>query len=380
MGVKMNQQVFDNRNDYEGLDKWIAENKIIKLFVVCDDSFKLLRGIGEKIKRLELNGTMAVLFNDFSPNPVYESVVKGVGLFKNSGANAIIAIGGGSAIDVAKCIKLYSTLEVPGDNGRWLTEPVLENNIPLLAIPTTAGTGSEATRYAVIYYNGAKQSITSDNCIPGSVLFDSTVLESLPTYQRKSTMCDALCHAIESFWSVNSNEESKEYSALAIKEIIKHMDGYLNNTVEGNEGMLRAANIAGKAINIAQTTAGHAMCYKLTSIFGISHGHAAMLCDRVLFPWMTSNTEKCIDERGSDYLKKVFEEITNALDEKNIDDALCRFERIFEKLNLDIPVASDEQIIELVSSVNTDRLKNHPIKINENDLSELYKQILKKER
>ena len=153
-------------------------------------------------------------------------------------------------------------------------------------MPTTAGTGSEATRYAVIYYNDAKQSITSKSIIPSTVLMDPNALKTLPVYQRKATMCDALCHAIESFWSVNSNEESKKYSRAAIKGVLKNMQGYFENTEEGNAGMLRAAYDAGKAINITQTTAGHAMCYKITSLFGCAHGHAAILCDRVLFSWM----------------------------------------------------------------------------------------------
>ena len=83
---------------------------------------------------------------------------------------------------------------------------------------------------------------------------DSNALKTLPLYQKKATMCDALCHAIESFWSVNSTEESKKYSKDAIETIMKHMDGYLHNTDEGNAGMLIAANTAGKAINITQTT------------------------------------------------------------------------------------------------------------------------------
>lgn len=110
---------------------------------------------------------------------------------------------------------------------------------------------------------------------------DASVLKTLPDYQKKATMCDALCHAIESFWSVNSTDKSKEYSMAAIQNVMKHMDGYLANTDEGNAGMLLAANTAGKAINITQTTAGHAMCYKLTSMFSSAHGHAAILCDRV---------------------------------------------------------------------------------------------------
>lgn len=136
---------------------------------------------------------------------------------------------------------------------------IIPNAIPFIAMPTTAGTGSEAIRYAVIYYEDAKQSITSESFIPETVLMDSNALKTRALYQKKATIMDALCHAIESFWSVNSIEESKGCSRTAIEGVLEHMDGYLANTEEGNAGMLRAAHAAGKAINITQTTVGHAM-------------------------------------------------------------------------------------------------------------------------
>ena len=145
-------------------------------------------------------------------------------------------------------------------------------------MPTTAGTGSEATRYAVIYFDGEKQSISDYSCIPSAVLMDASVLKTLPIYQKKSTMMDAFCHAIESYWSVNSSEESRQYSRRAIQLIMENKDLYIGNDETGNTQMLKAAHLAGKAINLTQTTAGHAMCYKLTSLYGIAHGHAAALC------------------------------------------------------------------------------------------------------
>ncbi len=98
------------------------------------------------------------------------------------------------------------------------------NNIPLLAVPTTAGTGSEATRFAVIYYGGNKQSVTSESLIPDAVVLDPDTLITLPLHQKKATMMDALCHSIESFWSINSTDESKEFSRTAIREILENAE------------------------------------------------------------------------------------------------------------------------------------------------------------
>lgn len=353
-------------NSYTDLNEWLkGKNKPLVI-----GSLKRQRDLASSLPE------SAVIFNDYQPNPLYENVQAGVKVFRNEKCDSIIAIGGGSAIDVAKCIKLYSNLPGDGEMGSWLADEYIENNIPFLAMPTTAGTGSEATRYAVIYYDGKKQSVTSDSIIPDTVLMDPNTLVSLPIYQKKATMCDALCHAIESFWSVNSTDRSKKFSKNAIELVMANMDGYLANTEDGRSNMLLAANIAGKAINITQTTAGHAMCYKITTLFESAHGHAAMLCNRILLPWMIQNTDKCIDPRGEQYLKDVLYDITCSLGCETIEQGATKLEEIFAKLELEIPTATKAQFNELKESVNIVRLKNHPIALDEETIDMLYHKIL----
>ena len=372
----MEQKIITAENQYAELDKWIDENSCKKILAVCDDSIKFMKPFASYLNTLDRSGVSVIYFRDFQPNPLYENVTDGVTMFREKGCDSIIAVGGGSAIDVAKCIKLYSNMNGNGENGEFLKQNIVPNNIPFLAMPTTAGTGSEATRYAVIYFNGVKQSVTDESCIPQTVLMDSGALKTLPLYQKKSTMMDALCHAIESFWSVNSTEESKAYSKDAIRLIIENMDGYLKNNDEGSAGMLRAANVAGKAINITQTTAGHAMCYKITSLFGCAHGHAAALCDRVLYRWMIDNTDKCSDPRGEKYLKRTLDEIGQAMNCDGAEAGARRLNSIFEELNLKIPSATVDQFAVLKNSVNPDRLKNHPIALDESMIDVLYHKIL----
>lgn len=359
-------------NNYKALDDWLTGKR--KILLVCDSSIRFLKHFTQKLDKITVP---MVRFSDFQSNPLYESVVEGVELFRNEQCDSIMAIGGGSAIDVAKCIKLYSNHPGTGINGVWLTETSVPNSIPFLAMPTTAGTGSEATRYAVIYYDGKKQSITDDSCIPETVLMDPDALKTLPCYQRKATMCDALCHAIESFWSVNSTGESIACSQTAIRAVLDNMAGYLANTDEGNAGMLMAAHIAGKAINITQTTAGHAMCYKLTGLFQIAHGHAAVLCDRVLFRWMIDNTDKCIDPRGKEYLKKTLDSIGQAMGCEDARTGAEKLAAVFDMLELAVPEATAEQFDELVRSVNPVRLKNHPIGLDTVTIGSLYRDILR---
>ncbi len=371
----MDQKIISADNNYLGIDQWIENQHVDTLMLVCDTSLPYLK-IKDYFENLEKK-IQIIRFDDFQPNPLYESVVKGVSEYRRAGCNAIIAVGGGSAIDVAKCIKLFCNMEGNGDNGCFLKQKIVPNNIPFLAMPTTAGTGSEATRYAVIYYEGKKQSVTDYSCIPDTVLMDPSALKTLPLYQKKSTMLDALCHAIESFWSVNSTEESQEYSKKAIALIMANMDGYLNNEDQANANMLLAANTAGKAINITQTTAGHAMCYKITSLFKCAHGHAAALCDRILYFWMIGNTNKCIDPRGEAYLKQTLNEIGYALGCRNAEDGAKTLKTLFDQLDLEIPAATEEQYQELKTSVNPVRLKNHPVELDENTIDRLYHEILR---
>ena len=369
------QEILHASDQYRELDEYIARNGIKRICTVHGGSLRRLRISGYME---ELAGKVKVIhFSDFMPNPSYESIVKGIQVFRREKCDAILAIGGGSAIDVAKCIKLYGTSEGDGNDGLFLKIKPSDNDIRFIAIPTTAGAGSEATRYAVVYYNGEKQSITDESIIPHAVLFDASVLDTLPEYQRKSTMMDALCHAIEAYWSVNSTAESKEYSKQAIRLILDNMEGYLAGNKAAFMPMLMAANMAGKAINIAQTTVGHAMCYKLSSKYGIAHGHAAALCVRKLWPAMLHVAyDRYCDLRGKEYLFDVFKELAESMRCDSPYQAAWKFNEIFLNLGLGVPDATFDEIKEFAKGVNPDRLRNTPVEFRNNDFIPLYEDIL----
>ena len=369
-----NQVVIPADSGYRGLRDYLRCLGVRKTLVVCGKSCSKIP-VGQNIERIFAESDAQVtFFSDFSPNPDYSSVIKGVDAYKTNGCDSIMAIGGGSAMDVAKCIKLYATMP---DGCDYIHERIVPNDIPFVAIPTTAGTGSEATRFAVIYYNGEKMSVTDYSCIPSAVLFDPTVLVSLPEYQRKSTMMDAFCHAVESFWSVNSTEESRAFSKKAVQMILENNDSYLGNSAEGNRKMLEAANIAGKAINISQTTAGHAMCYKLTGLYGLAHGHAAALCVNALWPYMIAHADFCVDSRGKEHLHAVFNDLAAAMGVESPEAAAAKFNGFLEGLQLGRPKArSIEDYNVLKKSVNPVRLKNNPVKLEESAIECLYRQIL----
>ena len=333
-----------------------------KTMLVCGSSFDKL-DISKDIEKLDI-----VRFGGFAPNPLYEDVCSGADLFCSNNCTAILAVGGGSAMDVAKCIKLFATMD---RSKNCLEQPFCDNDIPLFAIPTTAGTGSEATKHAVIYYNGEKQSVSHPSIVPQAVCLLPQVLKNLPLYQKKCTMLDALCQAIESWWSVNSTQESIGYSKKAVEIIRDNWQDYIvNDSQQAAAQILLAANLSGKAINITATTAPHAMSYKLTSLYGIPHGHAVALCLPEVWQYMLTHTGDCIDPRGKAHLEQVFADMPVGVQ---------WFCQLMEKLGMNSPAAEDRgrDMEILTRSVNPVRLKNNPVLLTEQTLRTLYERIVK---
>ena len=343
-----------------------------KVLLVSDSSFPFLtinhiveESIGDH-----------VTFNSFEPNPLYEDVCKGVQLFKDEGCKVIVAVGGGSTIDVAKCIKLFSNINPDSD---FSSEKIPDSDVPLIAIPTTAGTGSESTRFAVIYRNGSKQSISNNSIIPDYAILEPNVLSTLPLYQKKCTFLDALCQGIESWWSINSTKESIRLSSFSVKALVNSFDDYFfNNTKESAGIVMNAANIAGQAINITQTTAPHAFSYKLTSMYGIPHGHAVALCLPEIWSFMIAHGDRCTDSRGETYLSNIYNDIAQAMGCNNPKEAIESFRFILKRLDISSPKTnkSENDIDILVNSVNPIRLKNNPVVLDLIATREIYNSIV----
>lgn len=365
----MKQKIIISTNVRDELQKIWKIHNIKKVFIVCDISFPLLDTYEEY---LSLN-IPYVIFDQFSPNPLYDDVVKGTKLFKDQECDAILAIGGGSAIDVAKCIKLFAVMD---ESKVYLEQEFKDNSILLAAIPTTSGTGSESTKYAVIYYEGKKQSVTHDSIVPAYAILDYRNLKTLPIYQKKCTMMDAFCQSIESWWSVNATEESRGYAKNALYGIMKNMDAYINNEEEGNKQMMIAANYAGRAICISQTTAAHAMSYKLTSLYKIPHGRAAFMCLPYIWEYMWDVVKERKDQ-ASIRLKEIFKEIALAIGCESVKDAIDTIFMINDKIFGSNQVKLNMEDIEILTvSVNPIRLGNNPVNLSKEELYNLYSKII----
>lgn len=351
------------------------DEKVKKLFIVCGNNCKRFLLV-EGIKKIHPN---ICFFSEFESNPKYESIVNGIEKYRDNSCDSILAIGGGSAIDVAKCIKLYFWYikeDIP-----FFKRNLKENiHFPILiTIPTTAGTGSESTQFAVIYYEKIKISIDKKEGLPDYVILNPNFLKSLPLYHKKCCMLDALSHAIESTWSLKSNEESRTKSSKAIRMIIENYKDYLKNNKKSSKEILIGANIAGQAINITRTTAAHAMSYILTSTYNISHGHAVAICIPYIWEFMINNMDKCVDKRGQDYLIFIFNMISENLGGKSIKEGIEIWKNILIELELECPEEkSNDEIERVATAVNVERLKNSPVLLQKVDILNLYKNILSK--
>lgn len=355
--------------DYNELNNVINISKYNSILVVCSKS-SLNSFLLDYIKQCNSNINV---FTDFNPNPLYEDVVKGIDVFKKNKCDLIVAIGGGSAIDVAKTIKAFSTMD---ENENYLNQQIIDNGINLLAVPTTAGTGSESTKFSVVYFNGEKYSIDDDSLLPNYVLLDPNFLTSLPLYQKKSTMLDALCQAIESYWSINSTDESKKYASEAIQLILKNYKEYIKENKEVYLDMLKAANYSGKAINISKTTAAHAMSYKITSLYGISHGHAVALCLPHIWKYMIENIDKSVDPRGEKYLDSIFCDLDKLFNTTSHNETLKKLDEIYKEIDLKFSNIVEEKDLDILTgSVNENRLKNNPVFLEKEIIREIYSSL-----
>lgn len=375
------QVIVDEEDGYLKIEELIQKSGAKRPMLVVDAAYPYLF-ISDYFKNLPID---FVMFNGFSPNPVYEEVKAGVDLFVKEGCDFLVAIGGGSAIDTAKNIKLFSVLD---QSRNYLEQEFQYSPVKLVALPTTAGTGSESTRFSVLYYEGAKQSIAHDCIIPDVVILEPKFLYTLPEYQKKSTMMDAMCQCIEATWSVNTNCQCRKYAKKGLKKLLKYMTPYMNGDKTCYGKIMKAANLSGRAINISQTTAAHAMSYKLSSMYQIPHGHSAALCLPHVWAYMIAQWKEqkgayklkgvAPENRSPEFLHldKSFKILTKAFGVESVSQACEKFQNIMTYLNLKAPdLKQGEDIETLAQSVNPVRLGNNPVPLTKDVLADLYKKV-----
>jgi alcohol dehydrogenase class IV len=369
----MSQIVEFGEDSIRNLQIFLNEKKPKSIFLVTGKKSYSKCGAQDKLLPI-LKSYNFTRFYDFEENPKIEDVEKGVNIFNEYRCDLIIAVGGGSVIDIAKLINFFNKKSKPFTSlfNSFLNK---EDKHPLVAIPTTAGAGSEATHFAVVYANKLKYSIADNNLLPEMVLIDHSFLKSQSKYQMIISGIDAFCQGIESFWCVNSNEESLEFSRKAID----YSWSNLKKATEGEDvldNLSKASYFAGKAINITKTTGPHALSYGFTTEFGIPHGHAvALFLPFFIYFHKNIESDSNNDSRGHLFVLSQLKRISAILsvDYENLEVEIIRF---FNELKIEINFTklSIDKIgfMKAVKNFNKERLKNNPRVLNQKDLKKIY--------
>jgi len=273
----MKQEEYFGIGSIENLPDILTRLNAKKILLVTGKHSYVTSGAKKILDKL-LRSFAVTQLNDFTENPKLEEIEKGIREYKDFECDAVIAVGGGSIIDTAKSINILAWQK---ENPKSIIQghaKISKKGKKFIAIPTTSGARSEATHFAVVYIDKNKYSLANEFILPDIAIIDPQFTFKLNSLITAASGIDALCQAIESFWCVNSNEESKKYSRESIALIFENLNSAVNSAAEKNRiNMSKAANLAGRAINITKTTAPHAISYSMTSYFGVPHGEAVIL-------------------------------------------------------------------------------------------------------
>lgn len=311
---------------------------------------------------LKETGVEGFWFNDLDSDPVVESVEKGTVAGKEQGVDVIVALGGGSAIDTAKSIGVMMTNEGSIADYEFSAPP--KKGIPLVAIPTTAGTGSEATKGAIITdpKRMVKMCIASADMIPKAAILDPELTKDLPHDISAATGMDALTHAIETYIATVSTPMSKPISLQGIKLIAENFEKVMANgkDMKAREGMMLGQYYGGWAISNSATALVHAMSRPLGVYFHVPHGLAnAILLARVMKFNRSSIQEELVEMApalGVETSEKTKEEIGDACIEV--------INRIYDSTGLPKKLSEVGAEKELLPKLAHDAFVNNSNKIN----------------
>jgi alcohol dehydrogenase class IV len=371
----MKIEVIRKTNSLNILPKIISDLKYKNLFIVTgrksyetSSAKKIINKISSKVN--------ITRFSNFNTNPRIRDALRGAKIFHKNKCECIISIGGGSVIDMGKLInafQAYKNKEYELVEGKVKIKKKLKYNIVL---PTTAGTGSEATHFAVCYINKKKYSLASKNLLPEFVIIDPLLMKSMTRYLAASSAFDALSQSIESMWSVNSTIQSRKFSRKAINLIMNNLYNSVNKKdLKALTKMAEAAHYSGKAINITKTTAPHALSYTIAAMLKISHGHSVAIIFGYFFEINEDpNLTKLYSSRK---LINIMKNIYRLMSVKNAVNAKRKWFEMMNRCGLEhnqkrLKLNEEKKVEKIIDSVNLERLNNHPVKITRSEMKNIF--------
>ncbi|MBQ9082742.1 MAG: lactaldehyde reductase [Clostridia bacterium] len=281
---------------------------------VCSDPDLIRFNVTKKVTDvLDANAIAYEIYSQIKPNPTIENVQTGVAAFKASGADCIVAIGGGSSIDTAKAIGIIITnpefADVRSLEG---VAPTKNKCVPIIAVPTTAGTAAEVTiNYVITDAEKNRKMVCVDvHDIPVVAVVDPDMMASMPKGLTAATGMDALTHAIEGYITGGAWELSDMFHIKAIELIAKHLRGAVANTNEGREGMALGQYVAGMGFSNVGLGIVHSMAHPLGALYDTPHGVA----NAIILPTVMEYNAPATGEKYRDIAKAMGVEGVDAMD------------------------------------------------------------------
>ncbi|MBP3333559.1 MAG: lactaldehyde reductase [Clostridia bacterium] len=307
----LNETSYHGAGAIKSIPEEIKNRGFKKIFVASDpDLIKF--GITAKVTDLlDAAGIAYSVFSDIKPNPTVENVQSGVASFKAAEADCIVAIGGGSSMDTAKAIGIIIT-NPEFEDVRSLegVAPTKNPCVPIIAVPTTAGTAAEVTiNYVITDVQKKRKFVCVDvHDIPVVAVVDPDMMASMPAGLTAATGMDALTHAIEGYITKGAWELSDMFHIKAIEIIARSLRGAVNNTADGREGMALGQYIAGMGFSNVGLGVDHSMAHTLSAYYDMPHGKA---CATLLPAVMAYNAEATGEK---------YREIARAMGVKGVDE------------------------------------------------------------
>ncbi|MDA1196494.1 MAG: phosphonoacetaldehyde reductase [Nanoarchaeota archaeon] len=328
-----------------------------------------------------LEGYSVFRFSDFEVNAKMGDVEKGIAICKQENCDLVIGVGGGSVIDMAKAIALL--VHQTGDIEAMVKgdAEIADRTVGSIMIPTTAGTGSESDKYSVVYIGKTKYSLTHESNLPDYAILDATFSMDLPSSITASSGIDALAQAIESYWSVKSTPASRVLSKKALHLVIDNLYQAVSApTQESRENMLLGANFAGQAIEIASTTAPHAVSYPMTSYFDVAHGQAVGLTLPSFFEYNCGIDGESVQEGITlEDARQRMDELLGLLGAKDGAEAKAKLTSLMTSIGLATTLSAarvtDVDLI-VEHGFNPQRMGNNPRMVTSDDLKGILSGLL----